>query len=119
MIGRAGGIVDDRYVGDPGNVKTGPETEMFHLNDMPWWEVIVPPRWHRCVVQTIGVVNYFDRVERCGCGAIRNPRISGHWTERNSRKRKDERPAPAGSYSERKRAEMKEWDDLMTLRFDR
>lgn len=57
---------------------------MEHIDGVPWYDAPKPRRWHRCWVQTSAYVQ-FDRVERCACGAIRNPRFGSRWAERNSR----------------------------------
>ena len=59
-----------------------------HRGGVPWHDAPVPPRWHRCTVQTSGWVGLFDQVQRCACGSIRNPGISRRWMEKNSRRKK-------------------------------
>lgn len=59
------------------------EEKRNSLNGVPWHEAPLPPRIHKCFVQTRGWIG-FDEVHRCACGAIRNPRFGGHWLERNS-----------------------------------
>lgn len=63
---------------------TGP-TEVTHLNGVPWYEAPLPPRIHACYAQTRGWVNYFDRIDRCACGAVRRDR--GRWMNVNERTR--------------------------------
>lgn len=63
---------------------TSEETEVAHLDGVPWHEARKPRRWHKCWAQTKGTMNYFTEVERCACGAIRRP-PDGRWFERNSR----------------------------------
>lgn len=62
-------------------------TEIWHLRGVAWWDAPIPRRWHRCTAQTRGTINYFEKVERCACGAFayadESPRI---WLDRNSRK---------------------------------
>ncbi len=55
-----------------------------HLDGVEWFHAPVPPADHECWVQTRGVSGTGSNVERCACGAIRNPRWDS-WLERNSR----------------------------------
>lgn len=63
---------------------------IFDLDGVSWHEAPIPRRWHKCWVQTWGWLGYFDRVQRCACGAIRcvDPvEGPGLWGERNQRRR--------------------------------
>jgi len=62
------------------------DSQIQHLNGVPWFEATVPPTVHVCVVQTqgfSGLHQYF----RCACGAISEyrGRTPLHWDERNTR----------------------------------
>lgn len=57
-----------------------------HRDGIPWNKAPLPSVLHWCSPQTVGWIGT-DRVERCACGAIRNPGISTRWMERNSRRR--------------------------------
>jgi len=57
-----------------------------HRDGVWWYDAPIPPRFHRCWVQTEGWIG-FSQVWRCACGAIRNPGISRRWMERNSRRK--------------------------------
>ena len=59
------------------------------VGGVPWHEAPAPPRFQRCYSHTSGYVGLFDLVQRCSCGAIRNPGISKHWMEKNSRRKSD------------------------------
>ena len=78
MSGERAYVVD---VSDPGG-----RVEIEHLDGVPWHEAPQPRRFHRCWPQTQGWVNYFDRVRRCPCGAIKGD--GTHWMEKNSRRSK-------------------------------
>jgi hypothetical protein len=55
-----------------------------HFDGVPWWEAPIPRRVHRCRPQTRGTIGG-DSVERCACGAIRQPGWSS-WINRNERR---------------------------------
>lgn len=55
------------------------EMGITHVDGISWFDAPVPPRWHRCKVQTAGL-----GAQRCACGAIRRSGLR-HWMERNSR----------------------------------
>jgi len=59
---------------------------MEHRNGIAWWDAPVPPRFHRCSVQTEGWIG-LSQVWRCACGSVRNPGISRRWLDRNSRRK--------------------------------
>lgn len=63
------------------------EVEHKHRDGTPWYDAPIPPRWHKCRVQTTGWVG-FTCVLRCACGAISEYRGHDHyvWDERNSRR---------------------------------
>lgn len=58
-----------------------------HLDGTPWHEAAAPGRFHRCWVQTEGIVGgpLGDLYQRCPCGAIRHN--EGRWMERNARRK--------------------------------
>jgi len=66
----------------------GSDDYLESVNGVLWYDIPVPPRWHRCKAQTRGS---FDDcyVERCRCGAARFPVYPGNnvWLDRNSRRR--------------------------------
>lgn len=66
------------------NIDAAPDplTRVRHRDGAPWYEALVPRRWHRCRTQTSGYVR-FTFFERCACGAVR---IDGRaWIDRNTR----------------------------------
>lgn len=64
------------------------------IGGVPWNEAPLPPRMHKCWAQTTGWIG-FEQVQRCACGALRNPRFGGGWLDKNS-SRKDEPAEPTG-----------------------
>ena len=62
------------------------DTEMHHLDGVPWTDAPMPRRLHRCRPQTVGYVNYFTKYERCACGAVR--RDGRFWHYKNGRRAK-------------------------------
>jgi len=61
------------------------EGGILHLDGVPWWEAPLPRRWHRCRVQTSGLLHPGELVERCACGAFR---LNGrYWIDRNERRK--------------------------------
>lgn len=58
---------------------------VWNLHGIPHYDADLPRRWHRCWVQTYGLIG-FETVERCACGAMRR---GGRrlWAERNSRRK--------------------------------
>lgn len=61
-------------------------TSVEHRDGIDWFHAPIPRRLHRCTAWTVGWFNWFSKVERCACGAIRHDG-RGHWAERNSRRR--------------------------------
>lgn len=57
---------------------------IFHTNGIPWHEAPLPRRFHRCWIQTYGMVGGII-VSRCPCGAISYDLYD--WMERNSRRK--------------------------------
>lgn len=68
------------FIADPESGETAQE----HRDGIRWMDAPIPPRLHRCFVQTRGWSNMFTRVHRCACGAIRMD--GGPWLRRNERK---------------------------------
>jgi hypothetical protein len=70
-----------------------------HLDGVKWYEAPVPPRRHKCWAQTKGMLPSGEEVERCACGAVKNPKYRS-WLEVNSRKTQDDdgiyRSIPSG-----------------------
>ncbi len=60
---------------------SGPQT--WHLDGVSWYDAPPPPRRHDHWPQTRGELRVGDFVERCPCGAIRDPSNtadrSGGW----------------------------------------
>jgi len=95
--------LDDRWVKDPGlsmpeglpdsmrerwaemtkRIADDDRTQTWHLDGTPWHDAPTPRRWHKCATQTYGIVNWFDTVHRCACGAISDN--GRDWLERNRR----------------------------------
>lgn len=68
-----------RYL--PGYRSPDGKMEVEHLEGVPWHDAPLPRRFHRCWPQTRAWMNYFERIERCACGA---GRIDGHsWIHKN------------------------------------
>jgi hypothetical protein len=67
-------------------------TAYTHTDGVWWDEAPLPRRWHRCKVQTTGVTERLEVVQRCACGAVRIYRSGetdrGPWMERNSRRKR-------------------------------
>lgn len=78
------------------NSPTGNGEWFEHLDGTEWFEVDVPPRWHRCWPQSRAWMHR-ELVERCACGSLR---FDGHgpWIDRNSRE-----PMTAGERADRER----------------
>jgi hypothetical protein len=55
-----------------------------HRNGIDWFDAPTPPRSHECFVQTSAWIG-FDQVQRCACGAIRNPGFGDMWMDRNQK----------------------------------
>jgi hypothetical protein len=63
--------VREGFAPDPLNEKSGPKTELYHRDGVPWFDATKPRRFHRHTVQTYAYVDYFTLIERCACGATR------------------------------------------------
>jgi hypothetical protein len=74
-------IAADRYRRDPISTL---ETEIEHLDGVPWYDAPLPSREHTCWPQTRGWSGFFTRIDRCACGATW---IDGGWTGRDERRR--------------------------------
>lgn len=62
------------------------KTKVWDKNGIPWYDTPIPSRLHRCTAQTKALINYFTRVERCACGAVRIAPFHG-WLDRNDRRK--------------------------------
>lgn len=59
-------------------------TRRWRPGQREWYDMPIPPRWHRCRTASAGVLD--GRLyERCACGATQLD--GGHWMERNARRR--------------------------------
>jgi hypothetical protein len=62
------------------------EEYLEHRDGIPWHEAQIPRRWHKCVIQTRGLVTTDKmgpvHVTRCACGAVD---IGDGWLDRNTR----------------------------------
>jgi hypothetical protein len=60
------------------------DVAIYHRDGVDWIDAPLPRRFHRCVAQTVGW-DFFEKVERCACGAMRvNGR--GGWGFKNERR---------------------------------
>lgn len=71
------------WVRDPGMSTDDRRTEVFHHQGVAWHQAHPPPRWHRCVPQTIGYMDWFSTTMRCACGAV--SKDGKAWVFRNQR----------------------------------
>ena len=55
--------------------------KMWHKDGVAWNDAPLPPRWHRCKVQTRGY-DRLELIERCACGATRFDG-GGVWVGKN------------------------------------
>ena len=78
-----GGKTDSTAAGTWITAYDSDDTAVEHLDGVPWSEVPLPRRWHRCRAQTRGRTG-FILVRRCACGAID---LGLGWDQKNARRK--------------------------------
>lgn len=61
-------------------------TSIINRDEVWWNQAPLPPVKHECKVQTIGLLDNGEVVNRCACGAFRY--YPGRWVDINSRRGK-------------------------------
>lgn len=66
-----------------------------HRDGVSWHLAPLPRRWHRCTPWSTATLSTGRCVQRCACGARRDPNDGGGWDTKNSRRRTRVPAAPA------------------------